>query len=153
MGIIGSIHDRRYKWKELFKNNLRLIRKKTCLRSFIYKYFVWEFISQSSLSSNLSLIIQIKFTHNNVFINKLKKHQKMVPWIWRIKKDLTINGAQIRKNFLFKVAYYLSKKELKQIRNLWESLFVFVCILFFIHCNVLSDTTIRNEILRLIRWC
>ena len=31
-------------------------------------------------------------------------------------------------------------EELEQIRNLWESLFVFVCILFFIHCNVLSDT-------------
>jgi len=79
------------------------------LCSFIYKYFVWEFISESSLSSNLSLLIRIKFKHN-MFVNKLKKDQGMVRWIWRIKKNPTLNGAQRRKNFLFKVALFLQPR-------------------------------------------
>ena len=62
--MTGDTNERSY---------LRLIRKKTCLCSFIYKYFIWEFINKSNLSSNLSLIIRIKFKHNNIFVNKLKK--------------------------------------------------------------------------------
>ena len=48
----------------------------------------------------------------------------------------------IRKHFLFKIALSL---QLGQIRNLWESSSVFVCTLFFIHCNVLSDTIASQD--------